>query len=92
MPSISTRYVPAGMSGAATIVSVADCEGLMVEALNDAVSPKGVKTVRLTSAEKPFNDAKVIVELAFQPAGIVRVEGDATIEKSGPVTVTETNA
>jgi len=92
VPSISTRYVPAGVSVATAIVSFAACEVVTEEALNDAVSPKGVNAVRLTFPENPFKAVKVIVELAFDPAGIVRVEGVETIEKSGPVTVTETNA
>ena len=68
MPSISTRYVPAGVSVATVIVSFAPVEGVMVEALNDAVSPKGVNAVRLTFPENPFEAVKVIVELAFNPA------------------------
>ncbi len=92
MPSISTRYVPAGVSVATVIVSFAACEGVIVDKLNDAVSPKGVNAVRLTFPEKTFETVKVIVELAFDPAGIVRMAGVEFMEKSGPVTVTETKA
>jgi len=46
----------------------------------------------LTFPENPFIEVKVIVELAFDPAGIVRVEVVEFMEKSGPVTVTETKA
>ena len=60
--------------------------------MNDAVSPKGVNTIRLTFPENPFIEVKVIVELAFDPAGIVRAEVVEFMEKSGPVTVTETKA
>jgi len=77
---------------ATVIVSFAACEGVIVEALNDVVSPKGVNAVRLTFAENPFETVKVIVELAFDPAVIVRVEGVEFMEKSGPVIVTETKA
>ena len=64
----------------------------MLETLSDAVSPKGVNAARLTFPENPFKTVNVIVELAFDPAGIVRVEGVEFMEKSGPVTVTETKA
>ena len=64
----------------------------MLEALNVAVSPKGVNAVRSTFPENPFKAVRVIVELAFDPAGIVSVEGVEFTAKSGPVTVTEIKA
>ena len=73
-------------------MSLAFVEGVMLDVLSDAVSPKGVNAVRLTFPENPFKAVKVIVESAFDPAGIVRVEGVEFMEKSGPVTVTETKA
>ena len=71
---------------------LAPCEGVMLETLRVEVRPEKVVAVRLTVPVKPLSAAIAIVESALEPAGIVRVVGEELMEKSGPTTVTETNA
>ena len=90
VPTTSMVYVPGIVLVATEMLRLAPADDVMVETLNDGVrSTVDGNAMRLAFPENPFRSISVIVEFEVEPAGILREEGVALREKSGPVTVTE---
>src|SRR6267378_4631302 len=84
IPCTSTVYGPGLVAGSTLIVRVEVWGEVMGVGLTVAVMPVDDEAVRATGLENPLSGLTAIVDVLDEPAAIVRTEGLAESEKSGP--------
>jgi hypothetical protein len=89
VPVTVTVNVPLLVEEGTVIVSVEEPEPVIDDGLNVADNPPpDALPVRETVPVNPFRDAIVTLEVLCDPLLMLRLVGDADMEKSGLVTVT----